>query len=41
MWIKSPELTLKNHKDIGYLSSTGPDPLEQHKSTKPAFDFGP
>ena len=24
----------------GFLSNTGPDPLKNHKSTKPAFNFG-
>ena len=31
----------KNHKNIGFLSNTGPDPLKFHKATKPAFNFGP
>ena len=31
---------LKNHKNIGFLSSTGPDPLKNHKATKPAFNVG-
>ena len=26
---------LKNHKNIGILSNTGPDPLKKHKATKP------
>ena len=29
----SPE----NHKNIGYHSNTGQDPLKNHKATKPAF----
>ena len=30
--------SLKNHKHIGFLSNTGPDPLNNHKvATKPAF----
>ena len=33
--------SLKNHKNIGFLSNTGPDPLENHKATKPAFNVGP
>ena len=33
--------TLKNHKNIGFLSNTGPDPLKNHKATKPAFNVGP
>ena len=35
---------LKNHKNIGFLSNlsnTGPDPLENHKAAKPAFNVGP
>ena len=27
---------LENHKAIGFLSNTGPDPLENHKNTKEA-----
>ena len=33
----SPE----NHKNIGFLSNTGPDPLKNHKATKPAFKVEP
>ena len=32
---------MKNHKNIGFLSNTGPDPLKNYKATKPAFNFGP
>ena len=32
---------LKNHKNIGFLSNTGSDPLKNHKATKPAFNVGP
>ena len=32
--------TLNNHKNIGFLSNTGPDPLKNHKATKPAFTVG-
>ena len=32
---------LKNHKCIGLLSNTGPDTLENHKATKPAFNIEP
>ena len=32
---------LINHKNIGFLSNTCPDPLKNHKATKPAFNFGP
>ena len=31
---------LKIHKNIGFLSNAGPDPLKNHKATKPAFDVG-
>ena len=31
---------LKNHKNLGFLSNTGPDPLKNHKATKPAFNVG-
>ena len=31
---------LKNHKNIGFMSNTGPDPLKSHKATKPAFNGG-
>ena len=30
----------KNHKNIGSLSNTGPDPLKNHKATKQAFNIG-
>ena len=33
--------TLKNHKNIGFLSNTGPDPLKNHKATKPALNVRP
>ena len=31
----------KNHKYIFFLSNTGPDPLKNHKATKPEFNVGP
>ena len=31
----------KNHKFIGFLSNTGPEPLKHHKATKPAFNVRP
>ena len=34
-------LPLKNHKNIGFSSNTGPDPLKNRKATKPAFIVGP
>ena len=33
-------LLLRNHKNIGFLSKTGPDPLKNHKATKPIFNVG-
>ena len=32
---------LKNHKNLGFLSNTGPDPQKKHKASKPAFNVGP
>ena len=32
---------MKNHKNIGFLCSTGLDPLKNHKATQPAFNVGP
>ena len=32
---------LKNHKNIGFLSNTGPDPLKNHKAAQPIFNVGP
>ena len=29
---------LKKHKNIEFLSNAGPDPLKNHKATKPAFN---
>ena len=31
--------SLKNDKNIGFLSNIGPDPLKNHKATKPAFNL--
>ena len=31
----------ENHKNIGFLCKTGPDPLKNHKATKPAFNVEP
>ena len=28
-------------QNIGFLSSTGPDPLNNHKATKATFNLGP
>ena len=35
-----PPPHLKNHKNIEFLSNTGPDPLKFSKTTKPAFNVG-
>ena len=39
-WTELPD-TLKNHKNIGFLSNTGQYPLKNQKATKPAFSVGP
>ena len=31
---------LENHKAIGFLNKSGPNPLENYKATKPAFKAG-
>ena len=31
---------VKNHKNIGFLSNTGPDPLKNCKAAKPAYNVG-
>ena len=36
-----PPPPMKNHKNIGFFTNTGPVPLKTHKATKPAFDVGP
>ena len=33
--------SLKNHKNIGFLSNIVPDSLENHKATEPAFNVRP
>ena len=33
-------MPLKNHKNIGFLSNTDPDPLNNHKAAQPAFNNG-
>ena len=32
---------LKNNKNKGFLSNSGPDPLKNYEATKPAFNVGP
>ena len=36
-----PAPRLKNYKNIGFLSNTGPDLIKKHQATKPAFNVGP
>ena len=31
---------LKNHKNIGFLSNSGPDPLKNYPATVPALNGG-
>ena len=31
----------KYHTNLGFLSNSSPDPLNNHKATKPAFNVGP
>ena len=31
----------ENHKNIGFLRNTCPDPLTNHKATEPVFNVGP
>ena len=40
-WGQGSGHPLKNHKNIGFLSNTSPDPLKNCKATKPAFNVGP
>ena len=35
-----PPPLLKNYKNVGLSSNTGPDPLKIYKATKPAFNVG-
>ena len=32
---------MKIKTNIGFLSYSGPDPLKNHKATKPVFNVGP
>ena len=36
-----PTPTLNKYKNIGFLSNTDPDPMNNHKDTKPAFNIEP
>ena len=38
---RGSEPPLTNHKKNGFLSNAGPDPLKNHKATKPTFNVGP
>ena len=40
-WGTGGQDPLENCRAIGFLSNTGPYPLEYHKATKPAFNVGP
>ena len=31
---------IENHKNLGFLKTTCPDPLKNHKATEPAFNVG-
>ena len=39
--VRPPPHHSQNHKNIGILSNTGPDPLKNRKAPKPAFNVGP
>ena len=38
---RGPDPPLKNHKNIGFLSNSGPDPQKNFEATEPAFNVGP
>ena len=38
VWTPPPP---EKSQNIGFLSNSGPDPLKNHKATKPTFDIGP
>ena len=40
-WDRGSGPSIKNQKNVGFLSNTGPDPLKNHKATKSAFNVGP
>ena len=41
-WAGGPDPPpLKNYKNIGFLSNSGPDPLKNHNAPEPAFNVGP
>ena len=37
-WGLTPPPQKKNHKNIGFLGNSGPDPLKKYKVTEPAFN---
>ena len=41
VWLYMPGSREENHRNKEFLGNTGPDPLENHKATKPAFNAGP
>ena len=36
-----PPTPLKNHKNLGFLCKTGPDPMKNPKTTMQEFNVGP
>ena len=38
--IQGVRTTPEKLKNIGFLNNTGPDPLKNHKATKPEFNVG-
>ena len=36
-----PPPSLKNHKNIGFLSNPGPDPFKNYEATEPELYVGP
>ena len=39
--VQNPPPPPEKHKTIGFLSNTGPDPLENHNASKPAINVWP
>ena len=40
--IEAPDAPpLKNHKNIGFLTNSDPDPLKNYEATESAFNVGP
>ena len=38
---RGPDPLLKNHKNIGFLNSSDPDPLKNYEATEPSFNVRP